>query len=78
VKHLLVDTTNFSVPLPEEFTEWREKELNPRYHALGVAKFAYLIRPEYLQVMKDVPATPGRFETRHFIGQDQSLNWLNE
>ncbi len=78
VKHLLVDTTNFSFILPEEFQEWREKELNPRYQALGVTKFAYMIMPEYFHMMNDIPAKLGSFETRHFIEERQSIIWLNE
>jgi hypothetical protein len=77
VKHLLVDTRNFTYELPADFMVWREKYLNPRYYQLGVLKFAYITRPELLQYMKDIPAENGKFETRNFSSLTEALNWLN-
>lgn len=76
-KHLLVDTCNFHFQLPEGFTIWREKELNPRYCKLGVQKFAYITKPELLQFMKDIPSENGKFETRNFILFQKAINYLN-
>lgn len=77
-KHLLVDTRNFQFQLPAEFEIWREKELNPRYYKLGVLKFAYVTKPEYLPFVKDIPAQPGKFETRNFTSIPEALLWLNQ
>jgi hypothetical protein len=77
-KHLLVDTCNFHFQLPQDFTIWREEQLNPRYYQLGVVKFAYITKPEFLPYMKDLPAENGKFETRNFISNEDALNWLNE
>jgi hypothetical protein len=76
-KHLLVDTCKFNFQLPEEFIIWREEELNPRYYKLGVYKFAYITKPEFLPFMKDIPAENGKFETRNFITFQEAINWLN-
>jgi hypothetical protein len=77
-RHLLVDTHNFTCPLPSEFPVWREKELNPRYHALGVLKFAYLIHPDGLPALKDLREENGTFETRYFGDFSAALQWLTE
>ncbi len=75
--HLLVDTGRFNFQLPESFTIWRENHLNPRYYSLGVQKFAYITKPEFIQFMKDIPAENGKFETRNFTSQQAALDWLN-
>lgn len=77
-KHLLVDTCNFQFQLPEEFAIWREEQLNPRYYSLGVQKFAYITKPEFLPFMKDIPAENGKFETRNFTSFQEAMHWLNE
>lgn len=76
-KYLLVDTRSFQFQLPSEFETWREQELNPRYYRLGVLKFAYVTKPEYLPFMKDIPAQPGKFETKNFTSIPEALLWLN-
>lgn len=74
--HLLVDTTNFHLQLPNEFAAWRETELNPRYYQLGVLKFAYVTKPEFLHFMKDIPAEKDKFETKNFSSTSTAINWL--
>ena len=76
-KHLLVDTRNFHFQLPPGFTGWREDQLNPRYYQLGVLKFAYITKPEFIEWMKDIPAENGKFETKHFTSVTDAMNWLN-
>jgi hypothetical protein len=78
VKHLLVDTCKFHFQLPEDFGIWREEQLNPRYYELGVLKFAYITKPEFIHYMKDIPAENGKFETRNFTSAKEALNWLND
>jgi hypothetical protein len=77
-KHLLVDTCNFHFQLPPNFEAWRAEQLNPRYHQLGVLKFAYVTKPEFLPFMKDIPAENGTFETRNFTSIEDAINWLTE
>lgn len=77
-KNLLVDTCNFHFKLPDDFPVWREHELNPRYYSLGVKKFAYIIKPEFIQYMKDIPTENGKFETRNFTSKQAAINWLNK
>lgn len=76
-KHLVVDTCNFQFQLPADFAIWREVQLNPRYYSLGVLKFAYITKPEFIQYMKDIPAEDGKFETRNFISYQNAIDWLN-
>ncbi len=78
VRHLLVDTRQFYFSLPAAFEQWREEQLNPRYHHLGVKKFAYLTQPEFLPHMKDIPAADGTFETRNFASAEEAMKWLTE
>ncbi|TAE83710.1 MAG: hypothetical protein EAY81_08295 [Bacteroidetes bacterium] len=75
--HLLVDTCNFHLQLPAEFPVWREEQLNPRYYKLGVLKFAYITKPEFIGWMKDIPAENGKFETKNFTSVADAVNWLN-
>jgi len=77
-KHLLVNTCNFHVKLPDEFPLWREEQLNPRYYSLGVEKFAYVTKPELIHYMNDIPAESGKFETRNFTSTDEAINWLKK
>lgn len=77
-KYLLVDTCNFDFQLPTEYTIWREEELNPRYYQLGVLKFAYLTKAEFIEYMKDIPSENGKFETRNFVTKKEALDWLNQ
>ncbi len=77
-KHLLVDTRHFHFQLPPDFVTWREEQLNPRYYQLGVLKFAYVTKPEFIQLMKDIPAENGKFETRNFTSTAAAIDWLNE
>jgi hypothetical protein len=76
--NLLVDTRNFKFTVPEENSAWSEKELNPRYHKLGVKKFAFIMPAEYLSYVKDIPAQDGKFATRYFADENQAVAWLSE
>ena len=76
--NLLIDTRNFKFTLPEENIAWTEKELNPRYHKLGVKKFAMIMPAQYLQYVKDTPAKDGKFATRYFADYNEGLAWLSE
>lgn len=75
-KHLLVDTCNFHFQLPSDFAIWREEQLNPRYYQLGVLKFAYITKPDFLQSMKGIRSENGKFETKNFVSTNEALNWL--
>lgn len=76
--NLLVDTRNFKYTLPEENIIWTEDELNPRYHKLGVKKFAMIMAAEYLSYVQDIPAQDGKFATRYFADYNEALAWLSE
>jgi L-asparaginase/Glu-tRNA(Gln) amidotransferase subunit D len=76
--NLLVDTRNFKYRVPEENTAWTEKELNPRYHNIGVKKFAFIMPVEYLAYVKDTPSQDGKFATRYFADENEALTWLSE
>jgi|688.fasta_scaffold25474_3 hypothetical protein len=76
--NLLVDTRNFKYTIPEENNEWTEKELNPRYHKLGVKKFAFIMPAEYLAYVKDTPAKDGKFASRYFADENEAVAWLSE
>ena len=74
----LVDTRNFRYTIPQENTAWTEKELNPRYHKLGVKKFAFVMPAEYMSYVTDIPAQDGKFASRYFADYDEALAWLSE
>jgi hypothetical protein len=76
--NLLVDTRNFKFTVPEENNAWSENELNPRYHKLGVKKFAMILPAEYLSYVKDIPTQDGKFATRYFADYNEAVDWLSE
>ena len=76
VKRLLVDTRIFNYALPEAYVAWREAELNPRYHKLGIEKFAYIMPEEALPHLEDIDPADGTFVTRYFGDQRPAVAWL--
>jgi hypothetical protein len=78
--HLLVDTRNFKYRLPETYIAWRDEHLNPRYHRLGVKKFAYIVSPEAVQAMPNrlILGDNGTFSTQYFDNRHEALAWLGQ
>lgn len=73
---LLVDVRNFRYALPNDYNDWREAHLNPRYHRLGVQKFAYIVSPDAMQDIVNTPSENGTFTTFYFDNVSDALAWL--
>lgn len=74
----LIDTRNFQYELPADYDEWRQSDLNPRYHRLGMKKHAYLMPSEYVAHAEDITPEDGTFVTRFFDDEQAALDWLKK
>ena len=74
---VLVDSTQFRMPLERMDSSWRDKNIIPRYNTAGVKKFAFLMPPG-MPAIGSPPASegPGKFPTGYFGRRADALTWL--
>jgi len=75
-RRLLIDTRNFGISLPEDYTAYREEQHYPRFHALGVQKIAFLVPEEWLSTDGKEGAKNGTFIERSFADRTMAIEWL--
>jgi hypothetical protein len=78
---LIVDTTEFSHAWGDDFMQWRNAEIIPRYNEAGVAKFAFIAGPNYPGPTVEAgaapaPEGPANFPTGWFKTRDAAYQWL--
>lgn len=74
---VLVDATSFKMRGMEETTDWRYKEIIPRYNASGVDKFAFHLPNASPPVgTKPSPDGPAEFPTGYFALREEATEWL--
>src|SRR6266702_1292111 len=79
---VLVDSMEFLHRMGEGVNEWRDEKIVPRYHAAGVARFAFLV-PEGVPGTVESGGTPAvdgpaNFPTGWFSGRERAVAWLAE
>lgn len=75
---ILVDVAHFRQKMSPGVSEWRVKNISPRYSAAGVRRFAFLF-PEGAPIppMMNQSAPGESFATRGFDHPDDALTWLS-
>ena len=74
---VLIDTTSFALARENMDSEWRDKNIIPRYNDAGVTKFAFHM-PAGMPLIgaPPVPEGPARFPTAYFGTRQSALAWL--
>lgn len=78
VNYLLVRIHDFQFAnaMSEELTEWRDRQIFPRYNKAGVLKFAFLGNADQLPP-SDPPQSPhANFPTRFFSEMETLKEWF--
>ena len=75
---VLVDATQFSMPMERMNTEWRDENIVPRYDAAGLQKFAFHM-PAGMPLVGNEPAPegPAQFSTGYFGKRAEAVEWLS-
>jgi len=76
---LLVDLRKFHHKPGPDIGKWRSQVLVPRYEAVGVKKFAYVIGNEAPMppTRHDAEAPKEAFVTKYFRAPDEAEKWLS-
>jgi hypothetical protein len=78
---LIVDTTEFRHGWGDGVMQWRDATIIPRYNEAGVAKFAFIVGPNYPGQTLETGAAPGpegpaTFPTGWFKSREAAYEWL--
>lgn len=76
---IVVDATSFGMDPSFNDMEWRDANIVPRYNAVGVKKFAFVMPEGMPLIGKDPEAEgPADYETGYFGTRADALGWLGE
>lgn len=74
---VLVDATSFRMSPDQVDTEWRDREIIPRYEKAGVRRFAFQMPPGMPLIgTTPKPEGPATFPTGYFGTRSEALAWL--
>jgi hypothetical protein len=74
---ILVDVAHFRHKMGPGVQEWRVKNISPRYSAVGVRRFAFVLPKDApIPPMMNQSATGENFLTRGFNSLEQAMAWL--
>ena len=76
VQLLLINTLAFQYTLPDDYMDWKNAVLNPRYAKIPVAKHAYVLPPAGYDANKEVQYQESTYENRFFATEADALHWL--
>lgn len=77
---ILVDVRAFRYGVSADLGVWREKEIVPRYNAAGIARFAYVVGPDFPAPPNGAPsrlAESEEFLTGFFDRGEDARAWLS-
>jgi len=74
---VLVDAVQFGMDVTHMDGDWRDKNIIPRYNAVGVTKFAFLM-PHGMPAIGADPVVegPADYPTAYFGRRSDALTWL--
>ena len=79
---MIIDATEFHHQFGPGVMEWRDQNIIPRYGAVGVQKFAFLVNPGFPGTVESgaQPAVEGSatFPTGWFSTRERAYQWLAE
>lgn len=75
---ILVDAVQFRMDIANMDGDWRDANIIPRYNAVGVAKFAFLM-PQGMPAIGADPVFegPARYPTAYFGSRADARAWLD-
>ena len=76
VTKLLIDTRQFEFSMPENYMEWKEAYLNPRYAKVPVKKHAFIMPLEVLQNMEHQEFKESTYMNKFFDNEEKAIDWL--
>jgi len=76
IKNLLIDTTEFYYELPEDYMDWKNKNLNPRYAKVPIKKHAFLMKSEGFEAFANQEFEESTYLNKFFKEQQKAVNWL--
>jgi hypothetical protein len=76
---VLVDALAFAMPIDRMDAGWRDANIIPRYNAVGVERFAFLM-PTGMPAIGAPPATdgPAAYPTAYFGTRGSAMDWLRD
>ncbi len=74
---LLVDTREFRFDLPEDYLDWKNQHLNPRYSKVPVTKQAFLMPENGIGDALDQEYEESGYLNRFFAEEQEAINWLS-
>lgn len=77
---ILVDVRKFRYAVSPDLGVWRENEIVPRYNAAGIARFAYVVGPDFPARPNGEPsrlAESEGFLTGFFDREEDAKAWLS-
>ena len=78
--HVLVDMSSLKFRPAEDFEQWRQAKIIPRYNNAGVSKFAFLVPKgaDYTVESGTLPAVEGSatFQTGYFSTREGAVSWF--
>jgi len=76
VSLLLIDTVRFHFQLPENYMEWKNEDLNPRYAKIPVIKHAFLMNEESFEQFGNQEFEESTYINKFFYEKEKAINWL--
>lgn len=73
---LLVNTTHFEATLPDEYTDWKNENLNPIYAQAPLKRMAYVLKQASYEYFKGVVSEEGTYTNRYFNNEEKAIEWL--
>ena len=78
--NVLVDMATLEFRPAEDFEQWRQANIIPRYNKAGVTKFAFILPAGATQTVEGgtAPSVEGsaQFQTGYFCTRDGALKWF--
>ena len=78
--HVLVDMSSLEFRPADDFDQWRQTHIIPRYNKAGVSKFAFILPKGVAHTVESgtPPAVEGsaQFQTGYFSSRDGVMSWF--
>lgn len=80
--HVLVDMSSLQFRPADDFEQWRQAHIIPRYNKAGVSKFAFIVPKSVAYTVETgtLPAVEGKaqFQTGYFSTRDGVVSWFTD
>ncbi|MEO1049708.1 MAG: hypothetical protein AAFX87_03760 [Bacteroidota bacterium] len=76
VSLLLIDTVRFHYQMPDDYLEWKNEWLNPRYEKVPVTKHAFVMKKEGFEQFANQEFQEATYVNRFFDATENAVQWL--